>query len=96
VDPLFCVINGRTQGRARHPSVARAALRRRAADAGVRRRTNCAACTPTRCCARGCRWTYPTPTRTPHAGRDLHLAPGPDPGEIIQTVRARRPPMIRG
>jgi hypothetical protein len=27
VGPLFCVINGRTQGRAWHPSAARAALR---------------------------------------------------------------------
>ena len=38
VGPLFCVINGRTCGRARHASAARQALRRRAARAGVRRR----------------------------------------------------------
>src|SRR5213080_2885424 len=38
VGPLFCVINGRTCGRAWHASAARAALRRRATRAGVRRR----------------------------------------------------------
>src|SRR5919106_1007182 len=38
VGPLFCVINGRTRGRAWHASAARAALRRRAVTAGVRRR----------------------------------------------------------
>ena len=38
VGPLFCVINGRTRGRAWHASAARAALRRRAVRAGVRRR----------------------------------------------------------
>jgi integrase len=38
VGPLFCVIKGRTCGRAWAPSAARAALRRFAARAGVRRR----------------------------------------------------------
>jgi integrase/recombinase XerD len=38
VGPLFCVIDGRTQGRAWYASAARASLRRRAARAGVRRR----------------------------------------------------------
>jgi site-specific recombinase XerD len=38
VGPLFCVINGRTRGRAWRASAARAALRRRATRAGVRRR----------------------------------------------------------
>ena len=38
VGPLFCVINGRTRGRAWSTTAARAALRRRASRAGVRRR----------------------------------------------------------
>src|SRR4051812_10644989 len=38
VGPLFCVIRGRTCGRAWPPSAARADLKRRAARAGVRRR----------------------------------------------------------
>jgi hypothetical protein len=38
VGPLFCVIDGRTRGRAWHSSAAREALRRRAARTGVRRR----------------------------------------------------------
>ena len=38
VGPLFCVINGHTRGRAWSATAARAALRRRAAHAGVRRR----------------------------------------------------------
>ena len=38
VGPLFCVINGRTRGRAWSATAARVALRRRAANAGVRRR----------------------------------------------------------
>jgi integrase/recombinase XerD len=38
VGPLFCVISGRTCGRAWPPSAARADLKRRAARAGVRRR----------------------------------------------------------
>src|SRR3954453_6964156 len=38
IGPLFCVIDGRTRGRAWYASAARAALRRRAAQAGVRRR----------------------------------------------------------
>src|SRR4051812_37734344 len=38
VGPLFCVIDGRTRGRAWRASAARAMLHRRAAHAGVRRR----------------------------------------------------------
>jgi site-specific recombinase XerD len=38
VGPLFCVINGRTRGRLWSSAAARAALRRSAAAAGVRRR----------------------------------------------------------
>jgi site-specific recombinase XerD len=38
VGPLFCVVDGRTRGRAWYASAARATLRRRAARAGVRRR----------------------------------------------------------
>jgi site-specific recombinase XerD len=58
VGPLFCVINGRTRGRAWHASAARAALRRRAARAGcggASRRISCDTRTRSSCCARACR-----------------------------------------
>jgi integrase/recombinase XerD len=38
VGPLFCVINGSTRGRHRSSAAARAELRRAAVEAGVRRR----------------------------------------------------------
>ncbi len=58
VGPLFCVINGRTCGRAWQASAARAALRRRApgpAYAAASRRTSCVTQTRRNSCARACR-----------------------------------------
>ena len=98
VGPLFCVINGRTRGRAWHPSAARAALRRRAAHAGVRRRF-----APHQLrhahALELLREGVPLNVIQRQLGhRNLGVTSiylqGIDPDEIIQTVHARRPPMI--
>jgi site-specific recombinase XerD len=98
VGPLFCVINGRTRGRAWHASAARAALRRRAARAGVRRRF------PPHQLRHAhalelLREGVPLNVIQRQLGhRNLGVTSiylqGIDPDEIIQTVHARRPPMI--
>ena len=98
VGPLFCVINGRTRGRAWHASAARAALRRRAARAGVRRRF-----APHQLrhahALELLREGVPLNVIQRQLGhRNLGVTSiylqGIDPDEIIQTVHARRPPMI--
>ena len=95
IGPLFCVTNGATGGRPWATAAARAQLRRTAAAAGVRRRS--AAPTPPRPRRRdGTRRRpadrHPTPTRTQQPRH--HLRPGIDNAEIIDTVHARRAPMI--
>jgi integrase len=59
IGPLFCVIDGRTRGRAWYASAARAALRRRAARAGggVSLHISCGTRTPSSLRARACRST---------------------------------------
>jgi site-specific recombinase XerD len=98
VGPLFCVINGRTCGRAWHASAARAALRRRAARAGVRRRF-----APHQLrhahALELLREGVPLNVIQRQLGhRNLGVTSiylqGIDPDEIIETVHARRPPMI--
>ena len=98
VGPLFCVINGRTRGRAWHASAARAALRRRAARAGVRRRF-----APHQLrhahALELLREGVPLNVIQRQLGhRNLGVTSiylqGIDPDEIIETVHARRPPMI--
>jgi site-specific recombinase XerD len=98
VGPLFCVINGRTRGRAWHASAARAALRRRAVRAGVRRRF-----APHQLrhahALELLREGVPLNVIQRQLGhRNLGVTSvylqGIDPDEIIQTVHARRPPMI--
>jgi site-specific recombinase XerD len=98
VGPLFCVINGRTRGRAWHPSAARAALRRRATRAGVRRRF-----APHQLRHAHAldllREGVPLNVIQRQLGhRNLGVTSiylqGIDPDEIIQTVHAHRPPMI--
>jgi integrase len=78
VGPLFCVINGHIRGRAWSATAARAVLRRRAARA---------------------REGVPLNVIQRQLGhRNLGVTSiylqGIDPGEIIETVHARRPPMI--
>jgi site-specific recombinase XerD len=95
---LVCVINGRTCGRAWHASAARAALRRRAARAGVRRRF-----APHQLrhahALELLREGVPLNVIQRQLGhRNLGVTSiylqGIDPDEIIETVHARRPPMI--
>lgn len=98
VGPLFCVINGPTRGRAWQPAPARAMLRRLAARAGVRRRF-----APHQL-------RHAHAIELAHEGVPLNVIQrqlghrnlgvtsiylqGIDPDEIIQTVHARRAPMI--
>jgi site-specific recombinase XerD len=97
VGPLFCIIKGRTRGRAWQASAARAALRWRAARAGVRRRF-----APHQLrhahALELLREGVPLKVIQRQLGhRNLGVTSiylqGIDP-EIIQTVHARRPPMI--
>jgi site-specific recombinase XerD len=98
VGPLFCVIDGRTRGRAWRSSAAREALRRRAARAGVRRRFaphQLRHAHPLELLREG----VPLNVIQRQLGhRNLGVTSiylqGIDPDEIIETVHARRPPMI--
>src|SRR3954454_2986607 len=98
VGPLFCVITGPTRGRPWQPAPARAMLRRLAARAGVRRRF-----APHQL-------RHAHAIELAHEGVPLNVIQrqlghrnlgvtsiylqGIDPDEIIQTVHARRAPMI--
>ena len=98
VGPLFCVINGRTRGWRWSPSAVRAELRRTAAVAGVRRRF-----APHQL-------RHAHPVEMAHEGVPLLVIQrqlghsnlgitsvyleGIDNAEIIDTVHARRTPMI--
>jgi site-specific recombinase XerD len=98
VGPLFCVINGPTRGRPWQPAPARAMLRRLAARAGVRRRF-----APPQL-------RHAHAIELAHEGVSLNVIQrqlghrnlgvtsiylqGIDPDEIMQTVHARRAPMI--
>jgi site-specific recombinase XerD len=97
VGPLLCVIDGHTRGRAWHSSAAREALRRRVARAGVRRRA------PHQLrhahALELLREGVPLNVIQRQLGhRNLGVTSiylqGIDPDEIIDTVHARRPPMI--
>jgi integrase-like protein len=98
VGPLFCVINGPSRGRAWNASAARAALHRRAAQAGVRRRF-----APHQLrhahALELLREGVPLNVIQRQLGHrnlgatSIYLQ-GIDPNEIIETVHARRPPMI--
>jgi integrase len=99
VGPLFCVINGRTRGRPWSSAAARAALRRSAAAAGVRRRF-----APHQL-------RHAHAVEMAHEGVPLIVIQrqlghsnlgitsiylqGIDNAEIIETVHARRAPMVQ-
>jgi site-specific recombinase XerD len=98
VGPVFCVINGRTRGGPWHASAAREVLRRRAARAGVRRRF-----APHQLrhahALELLREAVPLNVIQRQLGhRSLGVTSiyleGIDPAEIIDTVHARRAPMI--
>jgi site-specific recombinase XerD len=89
VGPLFRVINGRTRGRAWHASAARAGVRRRFAPHQLRHAH----------ALELLREGVPLNVIQRQLGhRNLGVTSiylqGIDPDEIIQTVHARRPPMI--
>ena len=99
VGPLLCVINGTTRGRQWSPAAARAALRRTAAAAGVRRRF-----APHQLrhahAVEMAREGVPLIVIQRQLGHSnlgitsVYLQ-GIDNAEIIETVHARRAPMIR-
>jgi site-specific recombinase XerD len=93
VGPLFCVINGRTRGRPWHASAVREMLRRRAARARVRRRF-----APHQLrhahALELLREGVPLNVIQRNLGVTSIYLQGIDPDEIIDTVHARRPPMI--
>jgi site-specific recombinase XerD len=98
IGPLFCIINGRTRGRAWTTSGARAELRRAAVRAGVRRRF-----APHRLrhahAVEMAREGVPLIVIQRQLGHSnlgitsVYLQ-GIDTAEIIETVQARRAPMI--
>jgi site-specific recombinase XerD len=98
IGPLFCVINGTTRGRHWSPAAARAELRRTAAPAGVRRRF-----APHQLrhadAVEVAREGVPLiviQRQLEHSNLGITSVylQGIDSGEIIETVHARRPPMI--
>jgi site-specific recombinase XerD len=98
IGPLLCVINGATRGRRWSPAAARAELRRTAASAGVRRRF-----APHQLrhahAVEMAREGVPLIIIQRQLGHsDLGITSvylqGIDSGEIIETVHARRAPMI--
>ena len=99
VGPLFCVVSGPTRGRHWSSAAARAALRRAAVDAGVRRRF-----APHQLrhahAVEMAREGVPLIVIQRQLGHsDLGITSiylqGIDNAEIIDTVHARRAPMIR-
>jgi integrase/recombinase XerD len=98
VGPLLCVINGATRGRHWSPAAARAELRRTAAAAGVRRRF----------APHQLRHAHAVETAREgvpliviqrqlghsNLGITSVYLQGIDSGEIIETVHARRAPMV--
>ena len=98
VGPLFCVINGRGRGRPWSSAAARAELRRTAAAAGVGRRF---AAPPTPPCPRGRDGARGVPLTViqrqlghSNLGITSIYLQGIDNAEIIETVHARRAPMV--
>jgi site-specific recombinase XerD len=98
VGPLFCVLDGRTRGRAWSAGAARQALYLRAARAGVRRRFAPHQLRHAHAIELA-REGVPLNIIQRQLGHQnlgvtsIYLQ-GIDPGEIIETIHARRPPMI--
>ena len=98
VGPFLCVIDGATCGRAWSPTGARAELRRLAAVAGVRRRFVPHQLRHAHAVEMAREWVpLPVIQRQlghAHLGVTSTYLQGIDTTEIINTIHARRPPMI--
>ncbi len=98
VGPLFCVIDGGSRGRAWAPSAARAALRRRAERAGLRRRFAPHQLRHAHAIELAREGVPLNVIQRQLGHRNLGVTSiylqGIDPGEIIDAVHNRRPPMI--
>jgi integrase len=98
VGPLFCVIDGRTRGRAWSAGAApRSAPSARCpgrSATAIRAPTNCVTRTRSSSRARASRSTSSSASSATSPGRHIDLPPGHRPGQIIETIHARRPPMI--
>jgi site-specific recombinase XerD len=96
--PLFCVINGTTRGRRWSPAAARAELRRIAAAAGVRRRFAPHQLRHAHAVEMAREGVPLIVIQRQLAHSNLGITSvylqGIDSGEIIETVHARRAPMI--
>ena len=98
VGPLFCVLDGRTRGRAWVAGAAREALYLRAARAGVRRRSAPHQLRHAHAIELA-REGVPLniiqrQLEHQNLGATSVYLQGIDPGEIIETIHARPPPMI--
>jgi site-specific recombinase XerD len=98
IGPLFCIINGRTRGRPRTTSGARAELRRVAARAGVRRRFaphQLRHAHAVEMATKACHWSS-SGASSGHSNLGITSVylQGIDNAEIIETVHAQRAPMI--
>jgi integrase len=98
VGPLFCVINGPTCGRPWSSSQVRVALRRTAVGAGVRRRFAPHQLRHAHAVEMAREGIPPNVIQRQLGHANLGVTSiyleGIDSGEIIETVRARRPPVI--
>jgi integrase len=98
IGPLFCVINGTTRGRHWSPAAARVELRRIAAAAGVRRRFAPHQLRHAHAVEMACEGVPLIVIQRQLGHSSLGITSGYlqgiDSGEIIETVHARRAPMI--
>jgi len=98
IGPLFCVINGTTRGRHWTPAAARAELGRTPAAAGMRRRFAPHQLRPADAVEMAREGVPPIVIQRQLGHSNLGITSvylqGIDSGEIIETVHARRAPMI--
>jgi len=96
VGPMLCIIDGRTSGAHRAPAAARAQLRRTAVAAGVRRRFAPHQLRHAHAVemAREAVPLVVIQRQLGHSNLGITSVQGIDNAEIIETVHARRAPMI--
>jgi integrase len=97
VGPLFCIVNGATRGRHWSSAAARADLRRPRPPHGcgvASRRISCAMPMPSRWLAKACLIVIQRQLGHSNLGITSVYLQGIGSGEIIETVHARRAPML--